>query len=209
MPHTPGGNHPRKPLPPIPKQGGPRKPLPPGTGLLQAMQEQHEAGICLGVLIIDESGDPGNAETASQIRVLEKAHELGLPVFAIEINTELIHDPRSHIIQTPTSLLKYAHKVINKPAFNAFDDGVQPNLEATLTLAGLRKNDAKLVIMGYHVHQCVRLTAVGGWEKPGNTGKLHQGATGRGYKVLTCKAILRGGDVTWRATNGVEFFPRL
>lgn len=203
---------PKKPLPPTPRH---RKPLPPiptkslpalPIGLLEAMQQCHDDGEPLGVLVIDEADGTAYTQTPHQLRVLQQAQALGQVVILIEINPELNHDARAHTISSRRAFLPYVHQVVNKRFLNAFDGDSYPDLQRTLNLCGLPRG-SKLVVMGYAVNQCVRLTAVGGPDKPNQAPK--PGATQRGYTVLTCPQILRGGTATWRNDRGVRYFSRL
>lgn len=195
------------PIKPLPK---PPKALPPPPGgLLSEIARCHAAGDQVGIVLIDEGElDREHAETRAQRRVLALAAELGLPVLAVEIDTELADGGETPGNDTRGEFLAKAHAVVKKPHLNAFDDNARPPMQATLGALGLNPGACKLVIMGYATDQCVRLTAVGGENKPGER-PLHRGATQRGYEVLTCQAVLRGGDASWSGALRVHFLPHL
>lgn len=201
---------PKKPVP-VPPSAPPRKPVPePPRGLIAEMEHRHRQGTPVGVLLIDEDERDDGAvygETAAQRTVLEHAFRLGLKVFIVEINTELKHDPRSHTIGTRQEFVKYAHRILNKREFNAFDADTYPNLQTTLDAAGLPAETSSLVVMGFAANQCVRLTAVGGQDRP--SGPHKDGATQRGYTVLSCLQVLRGGAPSWTNARGVVFLDDL
>lgn len=201
LPELPGKN---KPLPTPPRQFKALPPVP--GGLLSEITRCHEAGIAVGIVLIDEGETEREYdETAAQRRVLALAAELGLKVLAVEIDTELAKGGETLGNNTRGEFLEKAHAVVKKPLFNAFDDNAKPPMQATLGSLGLNPGACRLVIMGYNTNQCVRLTAVGGENKPGQL-PLHRGATQRGYEVLTCQAVLRGGAASWAKAPHVHFF---
>ncbi len=203
---------PRKPLPPIPKKPG-KKPLPPLPslpsslvvgGLIEEMQRQtHEVGNRLAVLIVDEAGGDVHPETPAQLQVLQAAQNLSLPIFAVEINQEVQYDPLARRITTKPAFLRYAHRVLNKPHINIFDDNTQPNFSYLLQVYQVDV----LVLMGYHANQCVKHAAIGGHVgPPQNPGAFINGAVQRGFYVMTSDRILRGGAANWKNSNGVWFY---
>ncbi len=202
----------KKPLPPIPKKYR-KKPLPPipsslvSGGLIDEMNRQtHEVGNRLAVLIVDESGTNVYSETPDQLRVLQAAQSLSLPIFAVEINQEVQHDPLARRITINPAFLRYAHRVLNKPHINIFDDRTQPNFSYLLQTYQVDV----LVLMGYHANQCVKQTAIGGHVgPPNNPGPFINGAVQRGYDVMTSDRILRGGSANWKNSNGVWFYTHI
>ena len=63
-----------------------------------------------------------------------------------------------------------------------------------------------LVMMGYSSQQCVKLSAVGGYDAPHAPGVLRPGATSLGYTVLTSQLVLRGGHAMWETEPGVRCY---
>lgn len=162
----------------------------------------------VGVVLIDEGDAVGeHPETAAQRQVLALAEHLGLQVLAVEIDTALAHGGITPGNNTRGEFRRYVHHTVKKPLFNAFDDNAKPPMQSALNDLGLFPGTSKLVIMGYNTNQCVRLTAVGGINKPNEP--PHRGATQRGYEVLTCQAVLRGGACSWSDALRVHFFPHL
>lgn len=98
--------------------------------------------------------------------------------------------------------------MLNKAFLNAFDTTTHPYLPQTLSRHGLEPHaGGRLVFMGQKSNQCVRLTAVGGSDKPGNPHK--DGATQFGYVVMSCQQVLRGGPATRRGAPGVVLYNHL
>lgn len=70
----------------------------------------------------------------------------------------------------------------------------QSLLDASLRSAGVNE----LIIRGQMGDQCVRLTAIGGQERPHVVGDpVIDGATGFGYQVWTCPQIINSGSKDW------------
>jgi nicotinamidase-related amidase len=164
----------------------------------------------LAVLIVDEHNNPNKTEaTDNQIILLKAATALKIPIFAVDINPNLVQDPHNVVISIRSDFLPYTHKVLNKPHLNVFDPNTQPNLHHILQT---NATDS-IILMGYHVTCCVAQAAVGGYTGNNNTGTFINGAVQLGYRVLTCRQILRpSADVdnaTWIDTNGVKFYEQL
>lgn len=161
----------------------------------------HQEGHQLAVLVIDEQGGIPQPYLADQKQVLNTAQQLGLPVWLVELNPHInrvVPPPPNR--PTNAALVIPGAQVLTKPNINAFASDAHPNLHQQLRLAGT----TMLVVMGYHVNQCVRATSVGG---SGRRGRLNRpGATQLGYIVLSCNQILRGGQATWGLESGVRFY---
>ena len=176
--------------------------LVPGS-LLAGMQKLTGEGHAIGVVVVDEQsqlGGGGFAETTAQQRLLAFANNMNYPVWLVELNP----NPANANLPTHTKLrglLPPGTPVVTKQSLNAFSG---TNLHALLQAANI---DA-FVLMGYNVNCCVKHTAVGGFTNPANK-MVKPGATQRGYMVLTCQAVLRGGVATWWQEPGVRFYASL
>jgi hypothetical protein len=171
--------------------------------LAAAMQAYHGPGHQVAVLIIDEQTNVPMPFLADQQQILVAAQNRGLQIWQVELNPHINQpNPPANRPTNPGLAVPGAH-VLTKPHINAFASNAQPNLHAQLQAAGI----TMLVVMGYHVNQCVRATSVGGPDRPNG---LHRpGATQLGYIVLSCDQILRGGQATWKLETGVRFYTAL
>ena len=167
-----------------------------------AMARYAGEGTKMVVLVIDEQGAQiPEATLAAQIAVLNKAVQLKVPIWLVELNPSIINPAPGANRPTVGTLAQYRSKIITKPHLNAFASNAQPNLHAELQQAGA----TALVVMGYHVNCCVKATSVGGPDRPG--GKVRPGATQLGYMVLTSAEICRPfEDAPWWREPGVRFY---
>jgi hypothetical protein len=207
----------------------------PGS-LLEAIPKLKIEGCSIGFVVVDEQSSPESPKkvelsvleqkraevveknyaevTAAQNKLIEFATQFNYPVWFIETYTNIVS---RELRPTREDLSKLAPKsacVVPKTDSNAFSSS---NLFDELMNA---KIDT-LVLLGYEVNCCVRLTAVGGDPGPmikGNpSGKpLQRGATAFGFLVLTCQQVLRGQDMkgeapvaTWRGDHNVRFYANL
>ena len=168
-------------------------------GLRDAMREYAAGGERLAVLVIDEQSGVHQEFVEAQDAVLRAAVELKLPVWLIELNPGLKQGKPSK--PTVQHLKIGGARVCQKPHINAFAVNTHPNLREELKRDGV----SMLVVMGYNVNCCVKVTSVGG--KDDSAGKLWRpGATQLGYTVLTSGWILRGGEADWWDQPGVRFY---
>jgi hypothetical protein len=187
-------------------------------GLRDAMREYQASGHKLAVLVIDEQSGHHKPYADAQEAVLRTAVELKLPVWLIELNPGMAAGKKN--LPTVAHLSVAGARVCTKPHFNAFVIKAHPDLRKELEKDGV----TMLVIMGYHVNQCVRATAVGGSDnpppkKPGTqeidrdpskTPKLWRpGATQLGFIVLTSGWIVRPDEANWWQEPGVRFYTQV
>lgn len=179
-------------------------PLFPGS-LLEQVGRSTQNGDVVGVLVVDEQGDPPQnpfPETENQQKVIKTAISMSLPIWLVELNP----NPVNPNISTRTklrALLPGNTPIITKTGWNAFDN---TNLHTLLGAAAVDN----ILLMGFATNMCVRITATGGHTGPNNTGVFSVGATGLAYTVMTCQEILRGGAAgNWIMTPGVEFYQEL
>lgn len=173
--------------------------------LSAAIQTYHGAGDQVAVLIIDEQGNIPAPVLQNQQQILALAQVLGLHIWLVELNPHVnrVHPPPPANRPTNAGLVVPGAHVLTKPHINAFASNALPNLHLQLQAAGI----TMLVVMGYHVNQCVKATSVGG---PDRAGGLHRpGATQLGYIVMSCDQILRGGQANWQLETGVRFYTAL
>ncbi|MEO0559746.1 MAG: isochorismatase family protein [Bacteroidota bacterium] len=170
--------------------------------LRQAITQYEQEGHQIAVVVIDEQGAAAQPQTPQQAQVLAHVAPLGLPVYFVELNP----NPGAGAnlpTRAPLAAAAPGAVVITKPHINAFASNVNPNFHTTLQGQGIRM----LVMMGYSSQQCVKVSAVGGYDgPPHNPGIMRAGATGLGYTVLTSQLVLRGGQATWTHERGVRFY---
>jgi nicotinamidase-related amidase len=193
--------------------------------LLEAIPKLKLDGRSIGFVVVDEQSTPetptkgelgafekNEAEvTAAQNKLIEFATRFNFPVWFVEIASTGGSKP------TRADLRELAPKnlcVVPKTAMNPFTSS---NLFEELKNA---KIDT-IVLLGFQVNCCVRMTAVGGDPGPFSKGKpsgnaLQQGATALGFQVLTCQQVLRGqntdGDIfsaNWKNEDNVRFYSSL
>jgi len=169
--------------------------------LSDAIRDYHNAGHQLAALIIDEQTDEVHGETAAQHQVLNIVQQYGIPVWHVEVNTQMYNDNPPPNDPTTRYLAVPGAHVLTKPLFNAFASDAHPNLHNQLQAA----NISMLIVMGYATNMCVKATSVGGPDD--RHGHRHRpGATQLGYIVLTCDQILRGGQANWKRYTGTRFY---
>lgn len=157
----------------------------------------------LAVFVIDEQGGGVYPQEPAQQLVLQRAQQLGLSVFLVELNPGINNPVPPPNRPTKPALHVHGAQVISKPHINAFASNAHPNLHNALQGLGV----GMIVVMGYSSQQCVKATAIGGPDRPNGTWR--PGATQLGYVVLTSQSILRGGPATWWDTPGVRFYAQV
>ncbi len=207
----------------------------PGS-LLEAIPKLKIEGCSIGFVVVDEQSSPESPKkvelsvleqkraevveknyaevTAAQNKLIEFATQFNYPVWFVETNTNVIS---KDLRPTRVDLRELAPKnicVVPKTDTNAFSSS---NLFDELMNA---KIDT-IVLLGYEVNCCVRMTAVGGDPGPCPKGKpsgkpLQRGATTIGFLVLTCQQVLRGANqkgeapmAVWMNESNVRFYANL
>jgi len=115
---------------------------------------------------------------------------LGLPVWLVELSPSgPVARPRERTMVRLRAMLPRNTPRVAKQRFNAF--------EGTDLLARIHNAMvlSYLVVMGHEVNCCVKQTAIGGSYKPSSP--FVEGATGNGFKVLTCDDILSINSKHW------------
>ena len=170
--------------------------------LCTAIQAYHNDGHQLAILVIDEQTNVPAHFLVAQQQVLNRAQALNIPVWLVELNPHInrVAPPPPANRPTNAGLAVHGAHILTKPHINAFASNTQPNLHQQLQAAGI----SMLVVMGYHVNQCVRATSVGGPDRP--NGLNRPGATQLRYIVLTSERILRGGQANWKLEPGTRFY---
>jgi nicotinamidase-related amidase len=169
--------------------------------LLDSITRQRALGRRIGIVVIDEQTEGAYAEAEAQRAVLDYARADGLPIWTVLLNPSLGRNNQQPTKQTNPLLGQFidAQKIV-KPSFNTWV-GAQPDFEQIIKDSGVNT----LVVMGRMTNQCVKMTAVGGYEKPNNDTTWQSGATQRGYMVMTSSAVVRGHvqQVPWGCEPGV------
>jgi hypothetical protein len=181
-------------------------------GLLQGMQEFKESldiiAFKVGLLIIDEQQrkDPLEAAASSalraQQRVIMGAVSLEIPVFFIELNPTGDPDKTKPSRSRLRGLLPPGTTRMMKKHLNAFNDTA---LQSTLYANRI----GALVIMGHETNCCVKATAVGGVYDTNPENRSPDGATQRGFYVLSCQQVLRDTEASWADEAMVQFYDRV
>jgi nicotinamidase-related amidase len=157
---------------------------------LRFLADAAKKGWLFGVMVIDEAdsfGDHGLLKR--QVNVLNIATKMGWPTWFITLNDIPLH---KLLRATAPKAVTYT-----KPRGDAF--------EATAVCEAVKKSGVnRIVMMGHAGGQCVKLSAVGGRWKPSD--EPTPGATGNGYRVYTCQAIISGDVKDWKNHVGVRFF---
>lgn len=177
--------------------------------LIERMSALVDQNVTVGVLVIDEQGDHfGGANADDLIKVQQKlliaAGRLGCRFWLIEYNVKAGAAPTKRTTARIRAVLHSATPIVAKKRFNAFEG---TNLHASMIARGV---DTHVVVLGHEANCCVRFTAIGGQFKP-NT-PFVQGATGRGYTVLTTPGVLSsigGVPANWMNQPSVEFYSQL
>jgi hypothetical protein len=196
--------------------------------LLNAILQLKAELFSIGFVVVDEQSStapPKEGEmsgravkeaevTAAQNELIKFATQHNFPVWFVETYTNVIS---RDLRPTRADLRELAPKnlcVVPKTDINAFSSS---NLFDELWNA---KIDT-IVLLGYEVNCCMRMTAVGGDPGPmikGNpSGKpLQRGAATIGFLVLTCQQVLRGltlkGETSmavWMNERNVRFYANL
>ncbi len=170
--------------------------------LRSAIASYAGSGTKMVVLVIDEqSGQIPENTLVAQISVLNKAAELDIPIWLVELNPSIIGGNPTPNRPTANALAEFRSKIITKPHLNAFASNAHPNLHTELQKVGAQA----IIVMGYHVNCCVKMTSVGGPDRPG--GKVRPGATQLGYMVLTSAEVCRPFEnAPWWSEPGVRFY---
>ncbi|WP_282605500.1 isochorismatase family protein [Pelagibius sp. Alg239-R121] len=190
-------------------------------GLLHAIEIYLEgkSNRKFGVLVIDEHSKKAEvtARALEQRRALIFARERGFKIILVELNPAMTWEKRHATNATLTDAVPPGTEVFFKVGFNAFgkvdDTGHarsgnvgRSHLDATLRKAGVNE----LLVMGQMGNMCVRLTSVGGRERP--TGPPIEGAVDFGYQVWICPQIINtdGKDwLDWFDDRGVKCYTAL
>jgi len=207
----------------------------PGS-LLVAIPKLKLEGCSIGFVVVDEQSSPASPKkvelsvleqkraevveknyaevTAAQNKLIEFATEFNDPVWFVETYTDVISRDLKPTRADLRDLAPKSTYVVPKTDTNAFSSS---NLFDELMNA---KIDT-LVLLGYEVNCCMRMTAVGGDPGPCFKGKpsgktLQRGATALGFLVLTCQQVLRGqtlqGETSmavWMNERNVRFYATL
>lgn len=190
-------------------------------GLLRAV-EIYLAGKSnrkFGVLVIDEHTRKTEVteRAQQQRRAILFARERGFKIILVELNPAMTMEKRHPTNATLTGALPHDTEVFFKTGFNAFGrvdhtgracagNKGRSLLDASLRNAGVNE----LIIMGQMGNMCVRLTSVGGRERP--TGPPIEGATDFGYQVWTCPQLINTNGEAWLGwfdTRGVKCYVEL
>jgi nicotinamidase-related amidase len=172
--------------------------------LLEVIDSYVNQGTKLAGLVIDEQSEtiPFPYLPAQQW-VIEKARLLQCPVWFVELNPKRGDQknlPTNGALRAIVAGSKV--RICTKKSLNAFVDS-SPNLDDDLKAEEIEV----VVVMGYHVACCVKLTAVGGSETRG--GQVHESANGLGYAVLSSDLVVRGGRANWKDESNVWFCTRV
>ncbi|ARG98106.1 cysteine hydrolase family protein [Legionella micdadei] len=169
-------------------------------------------GIKIAVLIIDEYSPEGSLED-NKINVADKQERLLSWAVKEKLLVCFISDKNNR--EGLTKLVKNYKNVlfIEKGDANGFGDGYSwhvPRYADTGLDDALKENNiTHIIIMGFHVHCCVQITA-GAHDNISDYGK---GALHRGYKILTAGDILKSSAdspsrdrCSWKDKEGVSYF---
>jgi nicotinamidase-related amidase len=179
------------------------------SGLLKEMQRWNGYGTHRVALVIideqrrtDELATPASDVTRNQQTVIMGARNMGIPIWCVELCPPGI-DPA---LRPPTrtrlrAMLPPGVHILVKTGFNAFND---TEFEAQLRQSRI----TAIAIMGRQTNHCVHRTAVGGSERSDGTGFVN-GATQRGFYVLTSQHVLQDEEAHWVDSPSVYFYTGL
>jgi nicotinamidase-related amidase len=148
-----------------------------GTGRMQELAEEL-------VRRLDQTQE-------NEQKVLAFAARLGIPVWLVELNPAANHPIPPATRESHIGLRVIGpHTRLTKAGINGFQN---TNLHNQLQQVAIRH----VAVMGRQTNCCVKETSVGG---------AAPGATGLGYRVMTCMDVITEGQPTWLNRAGVEFY---
>lgn len=173
--------------------------------LIEAMSKLPEGSV--GVLIIDEQDgfdspdDRRQQLLARQQTLIMAASRLGCRFWLVELDPSGNGNASATILRLRALVGADRSSRIVKTKFNGFDG-------TTLDNELRQAHVTHVVVLGHQTNCCVMQTAIGGFYER-RRGTFVQGATGRGFKVLSSDQVLSGDEAIWKLEDRVTFFSKL